>query len=69
MFTDAIALKTLVVKKSGGGVLIGVNRKYDSELILSAESNGCEQLWIKIINNKHKLILGILYIPPNSSSQ
>lgn len=53
-------------KESGGGVLISVNQKYNSELILSGEQNDCEQIWIKMGNKKKKLFLGVLYIPPNS---
>lgn len=55
-------------KQSGGGVLISVNKKYNSELILNGENEQCEQVWIKIVNGKKKLFLGVLYIPPNSSA-
>lgn len=54
-------------KESGGGVLISVHKKYVSELILSGENNGCEQLWIQIKNRNKKLFLCVLYIPPNSN--
>lgn len=55
-------------KENGGGVLIGVTKSLKSELVLSAEPDGCEQIWIKF-KNKHKtFLIGTLYIPPNSSS-
>lgn len=53
-------------KEGGGGVLISVDKKFNSELILSGESNGCEQIWIKIKSKSKNLFLGVLYIPPNS---
>ena len=33
-------------KKSGGGVLISVNKKYKSEILKSGENLGCEQIWV-----------------------
>lgn len=55
-------------KESGGGALIGVHKKLKSELVLSAEPEGCEQIWIKIKNNNKIFLLGALYIPPSSCS-
>lgn len=55
-------------KQSGGGVLISVSKKFNSELILSGEGDQCEQIWIKIETKKKKLFLGVLYIPPNSTA-
>lgn len=54
-------------KHGGGGVLIGAHKRYKSELILSGEEYGCEQLWIQINCKPKKLFLGVLYIPPNSN--
>ena len=53
-------------KKGGGGVLISIKKKYKSELILNGEPSGCEQLWCMIKNKNRKILLGVLYIPPNS---
>lgn len=55
-------------KESGGGVLISINKKYNSELILSGENDECEQIWIRINSKNKKLFLGVAYIPPNSSA-
>lgn len=54
-------------KKSGGGVLISVHKKYNSDLIITGEPYGCEQLWCIIKNKEKKIFLGVLYIPPNST--
>lgn len=53
-------------KVSGGGVLISVNKNLKSELIFSAEPDGCEQIWIQIKMKNKKLLIGSLYIPPGS---
>lgn len=59
-------------KKSGGGVLLGVSDRFSSSP-LSRSSNGFEQLFVRIsINprgrNKGSIIVGLVYIPPSSSS-
>ncbi|XP_050531542.1 uncharacterized protein LOC126900110 [Daktulosphaira vitifoliae] len=47
----------------GGGVLIGIHRKYISELI-TTPYNSVEQVFVSIKNNnKIKLIIGTCYIP------
>lgn len=53
-------------KEGGGGVLISVHKQYKSELILSDEAEGCEQIWVLIKNKNKKILICTLYIPPNS---
>lgn len=56
------------LKQSGGGVLIGVKKKFKSELIVCAAPDGCEQIWVQIKNRNKKILIGTLYIPPDSCS-
>lgn len=59
-------------KKDGGGVLIAVSRKYNSQKIISWESS-CEDLWVVIDLPSHnsvtKLALCGVYLPPPVHSQ
>lgn len=55
-------------KQCKGGTLIAVTNKFTSELISTGENEGCEHLWVKISSEKRNLIIGCVYIPPNSNS-
>lgn len=35
-------------KSSKGGVLIAVNKVYESDLMTTCEIDGCEQVWVKV---------------------
>ncbi|XP_037025274.1 uncharacterized protein LOC119066749 [Bradysia coprophila] len=54
------------LKKSGGGVLIAVNTRYDSRVIKRGDSHGCEQIYAEVKEGIRTLILGAIYIPPDS---
>jgi hypothetical protein len=55
-----------IKKKNGGGVLIAVDKSYESQCIGSAEHLGAEQIWVRIKYNEKNLILAQLYIRPDS---
>lgn len=55
-------------KQGKGGVLIAVNKRYKSDIILKADDQGCEQIWVQIKNRQKKVFLGIMYIPPSSNT-
>lgn len=54
-------------KTSKGGVLVAVNKRFESELLCTYEDNGCEQVWVRINNNNYHLIVASIYIPPSQS--
>lgn len=56
------------MKKRGGGVLIAVNNSIVSEVIPSSVNN-IEHLFVKCGRGKSKMLVGAVYIPPNSSSE
>jgi exonuclease III len=53
-------------KKSGGGVLIAVNRSLPSKIVLIDSFTTLEQVCVEIIVGKSKLFLVCVYFPPNS---
>ncbi|XP_037052462.1 uncharacterized protein LOC119085996 [Bradysia coprophila] len=55
-------------KESGGGVLIAVNKMFKSNLLLRGDNHGCEQLYVEVETSNKKLLLGALYIPPNTGT-
>lgn len=54
-------------KTSKGGVLVAVDKRFESELLCTGEENGCEQVWVKINNKNHHLTVASIYIPPAQS--
>lgn len=52
-------------KKSGGGVLIAVDKQFDSDLLFTGDDDGCEQVWVKIKSNDFHLVVASIYIPPD----
>lgn len=54
-------------KKRGGGVLIAVNKIMSCDVLNVSSVLGIEQVFLKLILNNVKIILGCIYIPPDSS--
>lgn len=51
-----------------GGVLIAVHVSIKSELVMSGESVGLEQVWVRLIVNRSRSVLaGAMYIVPQSN--
>lgn len=55
------------VQRRDGGVLIAVMKKQKS-FIISSDSSGVEQVFVGINHYNLKLIIGTVYIQPNSST-
>lgn len=60
-YTDVIDQKKTSEKSGKGGVLIAVNKCYESELLTTCENDGCEQVWIRIKNNNKTIYKHIKY--------
>lgn len=54
-------------KNGKGGTLISIHKTLNSEEILSGDEFGCEQIWTKVQIKNHTILIGSLYIPPQSS--
>lgn len=54
-------------KKRGGGVLIAMNKIISCDELNVSSVLGIEQVFLKLILNNIKIILGCIYIPPNNS--
>lgn len=50
----------------GGGVLIAARRDFAASSIATPAQKDYEDVWIRVVINNHKLIIGCVYIPPNS---
>lgn len=55
-----------VLSNTGGGALIAVTNLVDSELVLTDNEAGLEQVFVLVKVNHHMLLLGNIYIPPTS---
>lgn len=55
-------------KTTGGGVLIAIKKKVSWELLTVPIVAEIEQIFLKITFNNIKMILGCVYIPPDTSS-
>jgi len=53
-------------KKNGGGVLIAVDKSFESYCIGTGEKYGAEQVWVKVKCQSQTIILVELYIRPDS---
>jgi len=54
-------------KKRGGGVLLSINKIISCDVLNVSSVSGIEQVFLKLILNNIKIILGCIYIPPDSS--
>lgn len=52
-------------KSSKGGVLVAVEKSFDSELITTYEENGYEQVWVKVSRGRRKIVIASIYILPS----
>jgi len=54
--------------RCGGGVLLAVSTLLRSRLLDAAPIPNCESVWVEILlDNNKRLIVGVVYIPPNSN--
>lgn len=54
-------------KSSHGGVLIAVDKRFESELYLHGDLYGCEQLWVKIVLERRVIYLDALCVSSGSN--
>jgi hypothetical protein len=52
-------------KKDGGGVLMAVNKRLNSELISVVNGDYVEQLWVKIVVGSSSMFFCCVYLPPD----
>lgn len=50
--------------RRGGGVAIAVAKSLKSKILKVRGSAGLEQVWVSIVNQRRRFLVGLLYLPP-----
>lgn len=56
-------------RKSGGGVLIAVSSKFNSEIICSSKFKEFEHVWVKVNIENEKHVFASVYFPPDHANK
>lgn len=56
-------------KKSGGGVLVAISTKFNSELLHSTKNNAFEHVWVKTYIAGETHVFASVYFPPDRTNK